>query len=580
MPNMRTIRCVNCSRTMNYLSRWTICFLVVFGSTVCFGQNQNDRWFFGNRGHLSFLASDPVASNSSQMVSIEGVASVSDPSSGELLFYTNGIQVWDRNNAVMPNGNGLLAGVNTSASQGVVIVPFPGKADLFYVFTVDESSNFSNNGLRYSLIDMSLNMGMGDVVADHKNILVYQNVTERLSVAENATESGYWLMVHERDSDAFLAFEVTSNGLTFNPVISSVGLIHNSIVQGNGDATMGCMKFNNAFNRLAVALYSLNVVQFFDFDNCSGFVSNAQTINTSDNPYGVVFSPDDSKLYFSVYVTASFAGVFYQVNMLAANIPATVTPIGISSSDNFASVGAMELGPDGKIYCSINSEAWLSVIDAPNALGPSCNFIDQGVILPPVGLFPTTGLLGLPQPVLFLEDLSLPKLFGPDDVCLNQNADISFTGISATNQSIWYVNDSLISQNTPNVNLSFDSVGTYELVFVYNDGCYVSDTLRTLIQAESCSQNLCLVEVPNVFTPDDSQTNDFFELAVNCQLESFHITILNRWGEVVFESNDPQFQWDGTYKSRDLSEGVYFYKLSYLESTERFDYQGFIHLVR
>ncbi len=157
---------------------------------------------------------------------------------------------------------------------------------------------------------------------------------------------------------------------------------------------------------------------------------------------------------------------------------------------------------------------------------------------------------------------------------------MSFTGISATNQSMWYLNDSLISQNTSNVNLSFDSVGTYELVFVYNDGCYLSDTIRTLIQAESCSKNLCFVEVLNVFTPDDSQMNDFFELDVNCQLESFHIAILNRWGEVVFESNDPHFKWDGSYKSRHLSEGVYFYKLSYLESAQRFDYQGFIHLVR
>ena len=58
------------------------------------------------------------------------------------------------------------------------------------------------------------------------------------------------------------------------------------------------------------------------------------------------------------------------------------------------------------------------------------------------------------------------------------------------------------------------------------------------------------------------QMNDFFELDVNCQLESFHIAILNRWGEVVFESNDPHFKWDGSYKSRHLSEGVYFYKLT------------------
>jgi hypothetical protein len=169
--------------------------LFLFLGRQTFAQNQNNNWFFGNKGAISFVNGSPQAQITSQMTTIEGCASVSDPSTGKLLFYTNGIQIWNSKNNIMPNGNGLLAGSATSATQGVMIVPFPTKKNLYYVFTVDETSNGAANGLRYSIVDLNLNNGLGDIVTNQKNILIQTNSTERMAVVKNAAENGYWLVV-------------------------------------------------------------------------------------------------------------------------------------------------------------------------------------------------------------------------------------------------------------------------------------------------------------------------------------------------------------------------------------------------
>jgi hypothetical protein len=135
--------------------------LFIFIWQPSFAQNQNNNWCFGDKAGLTFSNGNPQAFTSSQMTSIEGCASVSDPVTGKLLFYSNGLQVWDANNNVMPNGNGLLAGPSTSSTQGVFITPYPGNAKLYYLFTTDETSNGGANGIRYSLIDLSLNNGLG-----------------------------------------------------------------------------------------------------------------------------------------------------------------------------------------------------------------------------------------------------------------------------------------------------------------------------------------------------------------------------------------------------------------------------------
>lgn len=96
-------------------------------------QKENYNWYFGNRAALSFQSGEPVAVSGSALYSYEGSASISD-AAGNLLFYTNGEEVWNRNHARMPNGAGL--GGHNSASQVAAIVPRPGSSTLYYVFVV------------------------------------------------------------------------------------------------------------------------------------------------------------------------------------------------------------------------------------------------------------------------------------------------------------------------------------------------------------------------------------------------------------------------------------------------------------
>lgn len=161
---------------------FTIILLVGLTSLA---QNEASNWYFGQRAGLRFnQATDQVtALTNGQLSTLEGCTSISD-TEGNLLFYSDGRTVWNRNHQRMPNANEAagtgLFGDESSTSSGL-IVPKPQDTNLFYLFTVDEPHHFNtaafpnqsagdgvNNGLRYSLVDMSLQGGLGDVVPSEK----------------------------------------------------------------------------------------------------------------------------------------------------------------------------------------------------------------------------------------------------------------------------------------------------------------------------------------------------------------------------------------------------------------------------
>jgi gliding motility-associated-like protein len=84
------------------------------------------------------------------------------------------------------------------------------------------------------------------------------------------------------------------------------------------------------------------------------------------------------------------------------------------------------------------------------------------------------------------------------------------------------------------------------------------------------------VFAPNVFTPDKDGGNQFFKI-FGGHYTGFHITIFNRWGEVIFSSEGDQGKflsegWDGTYKGKPMPQGVYTYILYY--DGEADEYKG------
>jgi len=90
----------------------------------------------------------------------------------------------------------------------------------------------------------------------------------------------------------------------------------------------------------------------------------------------------------------------------------------------------------------------------------------------------------------------------------------------------------------------------------------------------------CLIEVPNIYTPNDDGQNDFYKLNnIGKTFSYFNFTILNRWGNEIISFNQPDFQWNGKDKSNvKMSAGVYFYQLE-IQSGEKLKTQnGFFHL--
>ncbi len=152
--------------------------LCIAGCTIVqalYAQKENNKWTFGYNNGLDFSSGAPVFFKSNN-VSVEGSASVSD-AEGNLLFYSNGNTVWDADGAQMPNGGGIQGNGPSfqaagSCTQGVGISRSVAHSEQYYLFTLDayEDLNPAYPGyLRYSVIDMSLNNGKGDVVATEKN---------------------------------------------------------------------------------------------------------------------------------------------------------------------------------------------------------------------------------------------------------------------------------------------------------------------------------------------------------------------------------------------------------------------------
>ena len=98
-------------------SLFSLCFSF-FLSAAAFAQHEGDNWLMGWGAGLRFLPDGSFSFFSGQQHTREGVASISDPETGDLLFYTDGTTVWNRQHSVMLNGKDLLG--NYSAAQSAV----------------------------------------------------------------------------------------------------------------------------------------------------------------------------------------------------------------------------------------------------------------------------------------------------------------------------------------------------------------------------------------------------------------------------------------------------------------------------
>lgn len=330
-----------------------------------YAQSEANNWYFGANAGVSFQSGDPVAQLDGALDTWEGCSSISS-STGLLRFYTDGITVYNKNHQVMPNGNGLLG--DPSSAQSGIIVPKPGSSQLYYIFSIDDvDQNGGVNGLNYTLVDMSLDGFLGDVVSTEKNINLTAPLCEKVTAVGHSNGSDIWVITQKWGTNDIYAYRVSTTGVDVIPIISSVG----QVIGGAGsgiDVAKGYMKVSPDGVWLAKANAGLKSVEIFQFNNTTGVVT-APLIDNSlgGEPYGIEFSPNNNFLYVNTWKSQP-SRVLYQYDLKATNIVAS--RVQIASGAN----GALQLAPDNRIYVAMAQSGYLSRINQPNKSGSSCNY--------------------------------------------------------------------------------------------------------------------------------------------------------------------------------------------------------------
>ncbi len=327
-------------------------------------------WYFGGNAGVSFNPQSgntiPYAISNSAMIASEGTATICD-ANGQILFYSNGETVYNKNHQVMQNGTGLMG--HNSTFQGVVIIPVPNNDSLYYIFTADAYERNFVNGYRYNIVNIRRNAGLGDVIS--KNNLLTAPSTERLTAARHANGIDVWVITNDLNSNVFRSYLVNCTGLQTTPVISTVG----DVLNVHSDMPFGAMKISPDGKQLCQTHFPQldgnipeNFFQIFDFDNSTGVLSNPKKIVVPGvRYYAPEYSPD-SKL---LYVTRAQDNSIDQFEPFLATVPLiTASRISIPATNGFF---ALQIAPDNKIYTS-RMTLFLSVISNPNVKGIGCTF--------------------------------------------------------------------------------------------------------------------------------------------------------------------------------------------------------------
>ncbi|MCY7410251.1 MAG: hypothetical protein LH473_08260, partial [Chitinophagales bacterium] len=286
---------------------FSLLFISGFITFLSDAQNAGNIWYFGDNAGIDFNSGSPVALSNSAMEIFEGCATACD-NNGNLLFYENGEKIWDRNHNLMPNGSGLKG--DTSSAQSI-IVHNPDSCNLYYVFTMG-SHITPNGGVWYSVVNMNLNGGYGDVIINQKNIQLLGASVEGITAILNANEKDVWVIVHQMGNKKFNAYPVTAEGVGI-PVETAIG--------PNRDAStiIGQLKTSHSGNKLVmVNTFSTIRIDLFDFDRATGILSNDVNLTSyfsfTTGAYGIEFSPNDSLLYLSMIFSNN---VLYQLDLFS-----------------------------------------------------------------------------------------------------------------------------------------------------------------------------------------------------------------------------------------------------------------------
>jgi hypothetical protein len=421
-----------------------LCVFVSINAT--FSQGEASNWYFGNSAGITFNTDPPTCLLGGQTQIQEGCATVSDRF-GNLMFYTDGQKVWNKNHKIMPNGTGLTG--DPSSTQSGMFVPNPQNTSEYFVFTVSAVGN-RDLLFAYSTIDITADGGLGAIKPLEKNITLFDECTEQVTAVASGDRKGYWVLGSQRLSKNIYSYYVGPNGVNTTPVISLAPFDNYQV---------GQLKVSPDGKRAVKISKNANVeghelcLEIYDFDDMTGKLTNPRIVPGPGLLLGFEFSPDGTKLYVPQKINSVGKIVVYDLTASTGSaVLNSLTTVGDSKAAVF------QLGPDGKIY--IPNGKFLDVIENPNdpssQLQISYNKID---------LCGGSTFASLPQ---FIQSNLLPTV-EVKNKCLGDLTSFEFLQ-SATNIT-WNFNDPTSASNTAtgiNATHKFTAAGKYDVAVTFD----------------------------------------------------------------------------------------------------------------
>ncbi len=450
-----------------------ILILISFLITLTTAYSQiADNWVFGYKCGFNFSSGNPAFFQSGiNNKRCNGVLyndtessvcsnSISD-CNGNLLFFTNGRCVWNKNSTLM-NIYCLNDTDYNDIYTDTKILKFPTNDSLYYIFY---STGYF--GLRYAVININADSGRGDILNTHNYINNYTDIFPP-ELIKHTNDSNYWLVCKPNATQIF-SYLITSSGISLTPVISSAaGTNSNSLplkASLNGNFLLYFDKASSGY---------LGSGYCCDFNRSTGSITSIKTLFNANNfpspnliLRAVEFSPNDSFVYTSTSVNPQNNARITQFKRYLTN-PGSF-PIDLAYINN--QMPGMRLAPDGKIYLS---NAWTSIISCitrPDEISYGCNFVSNYIDISPFKL-----IAGFPSVYFKLRRLKFTSNAFVPSSCISDSVYLLVQGDTTFLNYRWYIynsNDSIIDSTDIKNPVLWLANGIYKIKLrAKNPECY------------------------------------------------------------------------------------------------------------